>query len=338
MSDISRSMDSGGNLSCPRIPHCRPATPSPAPPFARLAAGTTREGVTLQLARGATIEGTVTADSGVLPDGVRVHLRAEGRRQAESINLQPDGSFAFVGRAAGTYEVSARSGSWERSTFDATADTKDTDDARAEVSVQAGETKTVSLRLGRVDGRIAGVVQTTEGTRIDDAVVQLSRGKVIVDTVVTDREGQFEFKDLAPSDYLLVASRGQDAVTRRTLARPGDSPTLTLEATATLGGLVRIDGTPVSTAFTVTLERGDGALRTETFENSDGRWRIPALAAGDYRLLARASPVGLRVLGPFPLSAGDSQEDLMLELQQGQATIKGRCADLQHASDGLRRS
>lgn len=195
-------------------------------------------------------------------DGVRVPLPGATVRLGDAqLQTLPDGTFAFVGLAAGTHRLQVAA---------------DTDD---DGEIDAGLKLNVELREveGGVDGRhlgalVVGGLGEVDGTvRVDGAVaagavVVLSsdEGPVAERVTGTDEDGRFRIGALLPGDYLVrVLSRGAG------LARTGSAPAtitrntitrLELEADELLPAVAQVGGT----VFAEGVETVDVALVAAT--------------------------------------------------------------------------
>lgn len=144
-------------------------------------------------------------------------------------------------------------------------------------------------------GRIAGTsplpasaVTSLQVRRLDGSVVQALR---------PDARGRFQSAALAPGAYgvALVPKAPALPVVVAAAVRPGAVTAVRLArpvAGAVLAGTVRTADGPVPAGVPVLLER-DGRLVARATTSSGGRYSIPGVAAGPYRLEAGRYDVGI---------------------------------------------
>ena len=260
-------------------------------------------------------------DSGGEPGigGVTVTLSSGGAVVATTTTAA-DGSYSFVGLAAGTYTVTETQPSgYGSSSPDAVT-----------VTVSAGQTRsidfadTVSTIAGTVfvDGNNDGVYQAGEQP-ISGATVTLTgtaaNGTAVNLTTTTNASGVFSFGDLLGGTYTLKETQpaayadgkdsagtaggtvANDVISSIALTGGVDAKNYAFgEIGQAITGVVYVDtnlngkqdpGEPGVPGVTVALQHADGTPITTAVTGSDGGYIFPVPGAGDY-LVVETQPAG----------------------------------------------
>jgi protocatechuate 3,4-dioxygenase beta subunit len=246
-------------------------------PVEAVVTGDGSQDVTLTLAEGAAIHGTVSG----LPDTARsgVNVMASGPDQFfASTRTGADGAFELTGVPEGTISLNARAGDFITSSRSASASVT-IGPGQAEAAVE------IVFEQGvRVDGRV-----TRGGRPVADAVVmafsESSGGRSA--TARTDEAGGFVLEGLREGEYTISANPQNGAPIRRQVTLSGDT-TVDLEAPpARLAGtVVEVgSGRPLDdVAVEIGDEGGGMQFVNRASTDSSGRFSFENLEPRAYRL------------------------------------------------------
>jgi len=256
---------------------------SPAEPR-RLSVGADPiDGLVLELGRGVTIRGRVLGLDFDQLSRVRVTASGASRTAGRTVDgeLRYDGEYAVHALGAGDWLLRATLDDGRRQ-------------ARRRITVDPG------VPIGRVDLELTGGLVLTGRVRHGGEPLggaRLSLAGVDVDqerATITRHDGAFRLEDLDPGTYRLgIADPRRFLVHNRSLTLHADRDLeIDLEA-GSVDGLVTstVDGRPIAGALIV-LERLLDAPEVTEFivtgdTGDDGRFDLPRVPAGAYRLTAR---------------------------------------------------
>lgn len=272
--------------------------------------------------------------SGRVVDGLRFQAalgalvrleRLEGEAAvSESADAMPsaitrdDGVFAFDDVAPGTYRVEAR----DPSDVDVAAS------ASAEVSLRAGETVFVPLRLsagGWIEGRVTDAAVRPLAS-VPLRVVRLP-AEVPVDRTRTAEDGRFRTRPLPAGRYRLFVDAGRglaSGLEADVEVSAGDASEVDFSShgDGVIEGVVRRRGTPVPglhvEATSAAGARGADRIVLRAIADAFGQFRFPGLTEGSYRLAIIDGAV--RSLGLVELRAGDR---VARDIEVGEGRIAG---------------
>lgn len=240
--------------------------------------------VRLVLDAGAVVRGRVLDRHDRPLPGITLSV-ADGTRVVESVVTRDDGRFEQRGLRPGEISISVIEGWGDAVAGESTAVTAGTD-APAEVV----------LHVGDRDREIRGVVVDADGGPVDDAFVHaVADGGSGMDLhlpidprtiVLSDVDGAFTIRGLRDTTYTVVAQRrgGDGEAIVAGIAAGSDGTRLQLQPLATVAGHV-VGRDDASAVFEVlAADFAHGVLRTESFVDDEGGFRIDGLPAGRYTL------------------------------------------------------
>lgn len=276
------------------------------------------EPLVLVLGRGATVRGRVLGLTFDQLARVRVSARDDGGRTLPG-TLRYDGEYAIEGLGAGEWLLRAVLGDGRRQ-------------AQRRLAIES-EPVGPPWDLNGFDLELEGGLELSgqvlwEGEPASGARVSLTGLDVDQErATVTDHTGRFQLADLDPGEYRLgVADPRRYLIHNQILELPTDRHLeLALEAGALDGRVSSArDGQPIAGALIVLERRLDGPEVSEFMVTGDtdidGRFDLPRVPAGAYRLVARHDG---HALGEQEVSVADgvrtSGVSLELEPTQGLA-------------------
>ncbi len=247
-----------------------------------------------------------------------------------------DGSFELKTMRPGRYNV--------RATGAMRAPGKGDDDVQGKkVDVSIGEVAEVHLIVETQSGIITGQVVDQNGAPVVDAFVESQRESERAGAAagsakrrvrwswnskpaLTDMDGNFELKNLAPGTFTLRAYRNGGGEALAEHVAVGESAVLKIRSTASIVGTV-VAGATVH-EFTITaVDKGSGVSRSESFFRTQGIWSMTELPAGTYDLTAKASQGTASELG-LVVAEGEEKSGIALMLKE-RAAVTGRMVDLE---------
>ncbi|GAA0628639.1 MFS transporter [Streptomyces crystallinus] len=163
-------------------------------------------------------------------------------------------------------------------------------------------------------GRLAGVVNTADGTPVRDAAVTLTdvRGEVVA-TTRSGREGAYVISELVAGEYTLAASAPAFRPAALPVSVQASRETrqdIELAGGAVLRGTVRASGgRPVEDARVTLLDAAGNVVDTLT-TGPDGTFRFVDLSSGEYTVIAAGYPPVATVLQVA--GGGRTERDLQL--------------------------
>jgi|GEM_PF-1470690 len=285
-----------------------------------LKAGQHRKGITINLAVGGAISGTVVDGAGQPMEGARVALytknagpRDRALRRARS---DADGRFAFEGVSVGAFRVTATAMGYRSGT--------------APLEVVAGETATASLTLTRRDG-MGGVVVDDQGQPVSGAAIYSSdpeaRGRMAARSNGTGRFWVGWRPKVGTTLFAQHASYASSAPVKVGEGHP--DVTLTLKP----GGRLRArvldpDGRPVAVySASIWPEPGTRARgKTVRSNDSSGILEVASVAPGTYTIRVTAAGYPPAVTKPFKVAAKQLTDAGDIRLAGG-GQVTGRVVD-----------
>ncbi len=291
---------------------------------------TSIRGVRLELTPALTYHGIVLSPDGKQPIA-KAKIRLRGGAEDQS----------WVSDAQGRFDFHAH----DQSILEATHPSYAAGRGRVGFSTQVSKQLRIRLRdkgsAALSAESIRGVVLEPDGKATDDALVvarfeadnpasdaQRFRPEV---RATTDEQGQFELSGLDAGKYTVIATRSDfaPAVMRSVLAS-SDNVRLKLGRGRRLYGQVRDAKTGAAVAsFAVVVARMLGALQREvvvvepTFD-AEGRYDIPNLPRGDYRVMVTADDYAPSQEHKVSLQDDEAKQDF--SLRRG-GTVRGRVLD-----------
>jgi carboxypeptidase family protein len=257
-----------------------------------LRAGEQREGVDLVLEAGASIDGTVTAESrGAVAGAALTAIRIESadlELEVTETRSGYDGTFRLDGLGAGEWAVAATASGFPPP-------------ERVRVTLRAGETSTVAILLPSADAEISGRVTDVAGRPIASAELTFlpenrAAGSAFVPvTATTGEDGSYRAGGLESGRTFSLRVEGprggqRYASASRRGVRIGDEADFVLHRAATIRGAIRgLD--PLPSWVLVEARIPDPADATRAlFSRSaavqNGRYEIAELQEGTYEVSA----------------------------------------------------
>lgn len=247
---------------------------------------------------GVPVCGTVRHHDGTTVPRAALTLIDTGGRQLGRGATGDDGRYALSTPGPGSYVLIAAAGGHQPQAVSVTV---------AERPVE------LDVVLGGA-GRLAGNVQTADGTPVRDAAVTLTdaRGEVVASTR-SGPDGGYVIGELVAGEYTLAAS----APAYRPAAQPvtvqaarETRQDVELAGGAVLRGTVRANGgRPVEEARVTLLDAAGNVVDTATTE-ADGIFRFVDLSSGEYTVIAAGYPPVATVL--HIAGGGRTERDLQL--------------------------
>lgn len=283
-----------------------------APEFAasavQVAHGDGPTDVTVVLAAGATVRGTVRHEDGSPAAGVFVRQIEGARRYRHTSDphwsrgespVSVDGTFVLSRLTPGEVALQVQRQDERR--------------CMIELVLAEGEQAQWHPQFGR-QPRFHGIVVDPDGQPLSGYRVRTEDGQGVGTTEArTESNGEFGF-DVSghPLRVDVMSPRHEHIVWRRRRVQPSDEPLRIVIpahqfATATIvGTLLAADDTAVPEGnIELRWLRDDGGIeRGGTAEVRDGRFRAEALRPGRYHLIARAKSHGTLHAGPFAVEPG----------------------------------
>lgn len=315
------------------------------------------DGLVVELEDRATVSGVVVDDRGAGVEGVQVHLDPRGGSNNFTFNMGsafdgaavtgPDGHFEARGVDDGSYNLSVKEDSW-MSTLRWADKSGDEVDEPIELTVaNHQDIRDLRLVVESRDQTLSGVVIGSDGTPMADAWVTARRNTEAAwmkkveqseadddtddedrtrwlpseDPVLTDAEGRFHIEKLRRGRYNVEAeaSRAGARGEVRDVAT-GSNVTIRLKGLGGLAGTVSHAGQPVTNYVIVLSGPTD---RRMVVANPSGKYRLPRLEAGRYRLVVTAD-VGTGRAEAVVDSGQDSERNLELV---NYGSVSGRLVD-----------
>ncbi len=295
----------------------------------------------LVLPASGAIAGVVVDSDGKPAAGVHVGINnGPYYRGGRGVRTGEDGRFLIPGVEPGPQRVFAARGWFDKLTLPG----RTGEDALGVlVHVQAGATASARLVIESRAGVIAGTVRDDQGRAVADAWVLAARepgagggmGGAMATRwtwssdrqdppVVTDVDGRFALRGLAPGAYTLRAFRQGGGEVTAEHVEVGATVALVIRATGSIAGTVRDAAGPVGD-FTVRVsDPASGFDRSESFFRTGGRFAVRDLPAGAF--VVSVSAARGAATHDVTLTAGEHRTGLAFELAAN-LTVRGRVVD-----------
>ncbi|ANE46622.1 hypothetical protein SY83_10455 [Paenibacillus swuensis] len=228
----------------------------------------------------------------------------------------PEGNYQVTGLAPGNYTIIATA--------------KDLQSNVAGGIVISGLTTVISFTLTPIPG-------TIQGTVLPGAlglVIQLYNSSNLFLSVVASPDGQFQFKNLTPGNYIVSASAPNFAIgTAAVTVPPGGEGQILITLTpnpATLSGrITSINGLPIVNALVKIQDDNDNLIGLSGTD-ANGLYSINNLPPGNYSITVTA-PSFMNTLGGIRLNPGDAVSGRDFTLSPNSGSISGQITKV---SDG----
>lgn len=307
-----------------------------------ITAGAAKE-LTIKLAAGARVSGTLTWEDGPPAPGIKIRGTGRGGGRLELEAITDEGGHFTVGPFPPGEASVVAIPPGERISWSSRARPE-----QADLKLAAGEHKAdVKLVVPRRNGHIKGVVLAPNGKALDGAVV---RAGVELDgrawggrdgRTTTAPDGTFAIENLPKGTYTLWAAHGDLAETERTGVSVGATDVkLVLATGATISG-VAVDraGKPLrSVKVSAHLHRvGESeSLRLRQAAGYDnvpkavgdpvGAFRLERLGAGTYDLVGQAPDGTIARVTGVTVKAGEHKQGVRL-VAEGAITVTGKITE-----------
>ncbi|WP_260867467.1 MFS transporter [Streptomyces sp. SAJ15] len=253
---------------------------------------------TAPISAGVPVCGTVQHSDGTSVPRAALTLIDVGGRQIGRGATGEDGRYALSTPGTGSYVLIASAGGHQPQAVTVTVADRPVD---------------LDVVLGGA-GRLAGTVQTADGTPVRDAIVTLTdvRGEVVASTR-SGREGGYVITELIAGEYTLASSAPAfrpAALPVSVQAARETRQDIELAGGAVLRGVVRAGGgRPVEDARVTLLDAAGNVVDTAT-TGTEGAFRFVDLSAGEYTVIAAGYPPVATVL--HIAGGGRTERDLLL--------------------------
>lgn len=273
--------------------------------------GSPPEPVEVRLKRGAVLSGRVLSERGQPVEGAEVSLSSEGEPAvgltAPQTISDAEGSYRLEGLPAGPQRVQV----------------VHPDYLLERRQVQLEETETTRDFTLRSGAALAGRVVDDRNEPVAGAMVSVvaEENPVGIDPRWTDAEGRFRVTGLAPARYSVLVELAGYSPAERTGVEVGGRASdllIRLDRGATLFG--QIHGLRAEERSRLQVwATGPARAQVPGTVDGEGRYRIPNLGAGAWRISARAEGLGREVSAPLDLAPDQHEAFLDLEFATGYA-------------------
>ncbi len=288
---------------------------------------------------GGQITGVVVDEDGNPVVGVAVEAHGVEKSLASVRSLTDSvGKFALHGLEFGLFRVRAREG-WQSLRAPGTTD----DDKQGQkVLVNADSSPVVKILVERKSGQINGTVVDHKGQPVPDAFVAAHRESERAGAAdggakrdaewgngkqpeLTDLDGKFELKDLAPGKYTVVAFRKGGGEAFAEEVEVGRSVQLQIFETGSISGEVVVNAGKIPKKFRVLLrDISSGVNRNEGFQYTNGQWSFTDVPSGKFIVsIISTSGDGFEEV---TLAEGENKKGIVLSLV-AKATVTGSAVD-----------
>jgi hypothetical protein len=266
--------------------------------------------VEVQLEHGAALSGRILSERGQPIEGAKVSLKDEG----PMLGLSPPGT---ISDAEGVYWLEGLPVGPQQ------VQVLHQDYLPEQQQLQLDETGTTRDFKLRSGAGLAGQVVDDRNEPVAGAMVSLvaEENLVAVEPRWTDAEGRFRATGLAPGRYSVLVEQAGYAPVEKTGVEVGSrAPDLLirLDSGATLFG--QIHGLRAEERSRLQVwATGPARVQVPGTVDGEGRYRIPNLGAGAWRVSARAEGLGREVSAPLNLAPDQREAFLDLEFATGYA-------------------
>jgi len=288
--------------------------PASSPPI-KLHRGTTKRGVLIEIDRGIDLAGRITDQDGHALAGAFVTAVPEGAGSDEIAITDRQGAFHLIlQRGSHNVQVSANG-------F-----------ASQELAVRVDDVgPPLEIMMARASA-ISGSVRRSDGSAIVGVFVTAAADST-TETVITDVDGRFSLSNISAGDVVITASKPDEYINvRRAVSAPASNVVIEVGGSSTLSGRVvdKTTGRPV-TRFEIELASATGSTTTKfaegrTFDDERGEFEISNPPEGIVQIVVRAEGYAATKSDRLKMAAGQSIDDLEIELERPGA-ILGRVFD-----------
>ncbi|WP_226526993.1 carboxypeptidase regulatory-like domain-containing protein [Metabacillus niabensis] len=170
--------------------------------------------------------------------------------------------------------------------------------------VTANSTSIVNAALSRMAGALMGNIQNPQGNPLSGASVSVFQNNVLIQTALTDANGNYMITGLAPdTNYsVVISTEGYSTFTAAATIINGQTTTLDAILNENPGNLTGIvidsNNNPVAGAnISVQLSTGSGIIIATTVTDSNGNYFVQGLAPENYSVVVTAPNLQSSTLG-----------------------------------------
>ena len=286
------------------------------------------------------VGGTVTGDSGPVP-GVMVSVIDSSGDQLTATSTDDSGSYLFYGVAPGEvtvcFDPTYTAGGYRRTCYGAQAD-----GPGSPITVTAGQLSTADVQLEH-GASITGTITDASGAPISGVLVSAYSWTSYEGYFSqTDESGTYTLSGLAADDYRVCfdpsyaqgpaaggyAAQCYDNQPSMDTADPvtvGSAGSVTVDAVlssgaAITGEITGSDGAALGGAYIYAYDADSGQYATASSDYSDGSYRLPGLAPGDYSVCFDATNVHQPALTGYINECYDNDNGALVHVAAGTVT------------------
>lgn len=264
----------------------------------------------------AAVQGTVLDGTSLLP-APNVMVKVMQGTVFFAFDLtDSDGTYFIPNVAPGTYTLRANGAGFQTHIENAI--------------LTAGQTTTVDFTLDHAVGSITGNVQSDVSAPLSGVTIRALQNNIVLARTITDTDGNYTLMDLAPGDYIVLATINGfcTSITPATVVE-GSPTTVNFTLNSNPG---KISG-HVTDAFTGAVLPGvrtvavqNGVVFTTFYTDSNGFYTLDNLPPGQYQVIATGPDIYQVANLTVSVVAGQTTEQ-EISLEHNPGTISGNVQD-----------
>lgn len=245
-----------------------------------------------------SIAGTVMDSATGVPIAGAIVSVYDGMVLIDSVFTDSSGNYIISGLAPNGYTIIVEAGGYQTAITGAL--------------VIAGKTTTVNFALMANPGTLTGNVSSSSGGGIYGATVAVFLDHVFITSVLTDPNGNYIVPNLAPGDYVVVASSlGSESAVGTATIISDTTTTLNFILMSSPGSIQgHVTDAPIPGAI-VSLYQGDVFIANGV-TNFSGYYFITGLAPGTYTAVAEATGFSTEFAPVSITSSGLTTQDFLM--------------------------